>query len=80
MKIFVKFLISMWLIFSMLIQDLKLSCFVLSCVVDLGDTLIRVATGVDISTNVSIYRLKLKLVDNFVDNINTLNQLKYINN
>ena len=33
---------------------------------------------VDISTNVSIYRLRLELVDNFVDNIDTLTQLKYI--
>ena len=37
-----------------------------------------VASGVDISTNVSIYRLKLEFVDNFVDNIDTLNQLKYV--
>ena len=41
--------------------------------------ILRVATGVNISTHLSIYRLGLKLVDNFVDNINTLNQLKYIN-
>ena len=38
----------------------------------------RVASGVDISTLLSIYRLLLRLFDNFVDIIDTFNQLKYI--
>ena len=45
--------------------------------IDLFCMICRVATGVNISTNVSIYRLRLKLVDPFVDNIDTLYQPIY---